>query len=61
MSAAIEQAQQVLQPFWDVAPIVANGTRPLPYPALNSAFDALYPKGIRAYWKGAFVISRRKR
>ena len=34
---------------------VANGTGPLPYPALNSAFDALYPKGIRAYWKGAFV------
>ena len=27
----------------------------MPYPALNSAFDALYPKGIRAYWKGAFV------
>ena len=50
-----EQAQKVLQPFWDVAPIVANGTGPLPYPALNAAFDALYPKGIRAYWKGAFV------
>jgi FAD/FMN-containing dehydrogenase len=50
-----DQAQKVLQPFWDVAPIVANGTGPLPYPALNSAFDALYPKGIRAYWKGAFV------
>ena len=28
---------------------------PLPYPALNGAFDALYPKGLRAYWKGAFV------
>jgi FAD/FMN-containing dehydrogenase len=51
----LEQAQKALQPFWDVAPIVANGTGPLPYPALNSAFDALYPKGIRAYWKGAFV------
>ena len=51
----LDQAQKVLQPFWDVAPIVANGTGPLPYPALNSAFDALYPKGIRAYWKGAFV------
>src|SRR5258708_131390 len=50
-----EQAQKVLQPFWDVAPVVANGTGPLPYPALNAAFDPLYPKGIRAYWKGAFV------
>jgi hypothetical protein len=50
-----EQAQKVLQPFFDVAPIVANGTGPLPYPALNAAFDGLYPKGLRAYWKGAFV------
>jgi len=27
----------------------------MPYPALNSAFDALFPKGIRSYWKGSFV------
>ena len=51
----LDQAEKALQPFFDVAPVVANGTGPLPYPALNSAFDALYPKGIRAYWKGAFV------
>jgi FAD/FMN-containing dehydrogenase len=51
----LDQAEKVLQPFRDVAPIVADGTGPLPYPALNSAFDGLYPKGIRAYWKGAFV------
>src|SRR5207302_2288254 len=50
-----DQAERALKPFMDVAPVVANGTGPLPYPALNSAFDALYPKGIRAYWKGAFV------
>lgn len=51
----LDQAEKVLKPFMDVAPVVANGTGPLPYPALNSAFDGLYPKGIRAYWKGAFV------
>jgi FAD/FMN-containing dehydrogenase len=51
----LDQAEMVLKPFMDVAPIVANGTGPLPYPALNGAFDGLYPKGIRAYWKGAFV------
>ena len=42
-------------PSGDVAPIVADGSGPLPYPALNGAFDALYPKGLRAYWKGSFV------
>ena len=51
----LEQAEEVLKPFRDVAPIVADGTGPLPYPALNGAFDGIYPKGIRAYWKGAFL------
>lgn len=51
----LDQAEKVLKPFRDVAPIVADGTGPLPYPALNGAFDGLFPKGIRAYWKGAFA------
>ena len=44
-----------MKPFRDLAPVVAEMVGPMPYPALNSAFDALYPKGIRAYWKGNFV------
>ena len=51
----LDQAEKALKPFREVAPIVADGTGPLPYPALNGAFDGLYPKGLRAYWKGAFV------
>jgi FAD/FMN-containing dehydrogenase len=51
----LDQAEKVLQPFRDVAQIVADGAGPLPYPALNGAFDALYPKGLRAYWKGSFL------
>ena len=54
-SGPLDEAQKVLKPFRDVAPIVADGTGPLPYPALNGAFDGLFPKGIRSYWKGAFV------
>jgi FAD/FMN-containing dehydrogenase len=54
-AGAPDRAESVLKPFRDVAPIVADGTGPLPYPALNGAFDGLYPKGLRAYWKGAFV------
>ena len=54
-SGQLAEAEQALKPFRDVAPIVADGSGPMPYPALNSAFDALYPKGIRAYWKAAFV------
>ena len=28
---------------------------PMPYPALQSLFDQLYPKGLQWYWKGDFV------
>ena len=54
-SGPLDQAERVLKPFFDLAPVVANGAGPLPYPALNGAFDGLYPKGIRAYWKSAFA------
>jgi FAD/FMN-containing dehydrogenase len=39
------------QPFLDAAPVAGSMVGPMPYPALNSAFDALYPKGVQEYWK----------
>ncbi|MDQ1485707.1 MAG: hypothetical protein QOJ62_1400, partial [Actinomycetota bacterium] len=39
-SGPIEQGESALKPFHDVAPIVAEMTGAMPYPALNSAFDA---------------------
>lgn len=43
------------QPFLDVAPVAGAMVGPMPYPALNQAFDALQPKGIRGYWKADFL------
>jgi len=34
---------------------VLDGVAPLPLPAWNSAFDALYPAGEQWYWRGDFV------
>ncbi len=42
-------------PFRDLAPVVAERVSPMPYPALNGAFDPIFPEGIRSYWRGAFV------
>jgi FAD/FMN-containing dehydrogenase len=42
-------------PLLDAAPVVANGLGTMPYPVLNSAFDALLPAGLQHYWKAAFV------
>jgi FAD/FMN-containing dehydrogenase len=47
--------EKALQPIRDVAPRVAEMVGPMPYPALNSAFDALVPPGLHHYWKANFV------
>jgi FAD/FMN-containing dehydrogenase len=52
----IEEGEAAMKPFRDLAPVVAEMVGPMPYPFLNGAFDGLFPKGIRSYWKGNFVI-----
>jgi FAD/FMN-containing dehydrogenase len=51
----LDKGEGAMKPFRDVAPVVAEMAGPMPYPALNAAFDALFPKGIRSYWKSSFV------
>lgn len=51
----IDQGEAMLMPIHDVAPVVAEHVGEMPYPALNSAFDALVPPGLQHYWKANFV------
>jgi FAD/FMN-containing dehydrogenase len=52
----IEEGERVLKPLRDAAPVVAEHVGAMPYPALNSAFDGLYPPGeLQHYWKANFV------
>jgi FAD/FMN-containing dehydrogenase len=51
----IEEGEAALKPFHEVAPVVAEHVGPMPYPALNSAFDDLVPPGLQHYWKANFV------
>jgi hypothetical protein len=51
----IEDGEEALKPFHDVAPVVAEHVGPMPYPTLNSAFDGLVPPGLQHYWKANFV------
>jgi FAD/FMN-containing dehydrogenase len=51
----LDEGEAAMKPFRDLAPVVAEMVGPMPYPALNAAFDGLFPKGIRSYWKGSFV------
>jgi FAD/FMN-containing dehydrogenase len=51
----VQDAENNLKPLRDLAPVVAEHVGPMPYPALNSAFDALVPPGLQHYWKANFV------
>jgi FAD/FMN-containing dehydrogenase len=51
----IEEGEAALAPLHEVAPVVAEHVGPMPYPALNSAFDDLTPAGLQHYWKANFV------
>ena len=47
-SPALREARSWGKPLLD-------GIAPLPLPAWNSAFDALYPPGDQWYWRGEFI------
>ncbi|HEU5037987.1 MAG TPA: FAD-binding oxidoreductase [Nocardioides sp.] len=51
----VAEGEKALAPIRDVGPRVAEMVGPMPYPALNSAFDALVPPGLHHYWKASFV------
>ena len=55
-TGSAEDGERVLKPLRDAAPVVAEHVGTMPYPALNSAFDGLYPPGgLQHYWKANFV------
>jgi FAD/FMN-containing dehydrogenase len=54
-SGSTPEGEKILQGFRDVASPVAEMVGSMPYPALNSAFDALVPRGLQHYWKAAFL------
>jgi FAD/FMN-containing dehydrogenase len=51
----VEEGERAIAPLLEIAPVVASGVDVMPYPALNSAFDALLPPGLQHYWKADFV------
>ena len=46
-----ERAGEVLAPFRALGPAL-DGVGEIPYPAIQTAFDALYPAGLQNYWRG---------
>lgn len=51
----LDEGETAMKPFRDLAEPVGQMAGPMPYPWLNGAFDEIFPKGMRMYWKGNFV------
>lgn len=54
-SGDVAEGERQFKVFHDVAEVKAEMVGAVPYPAINAAFDDLFPTGIRQYWKGNFV------
>ena len=49
-----EHADEALAPVRSFGKPLLDGTQPMPFPVLQSAFDALYPPGLQWYWRADF-------
>jgi hypothetical protein len=50
-----EEAEAAMAPMLAVAPPLMHGAQRMPLPALNAAFDGLYPPGDQWYWRADFT------
>jgi FAD/FMN-containing dehydrogenase len=51
----MELAEETFKPIREQFPPALDFVGPLPHPALQSMFDALYAPGLQWYWKADFV------
>jgi len=51
----LDKAERVFKPIRKFKPPALDLVGPIPHPALQSMFDALYPPGLQWYWKADFV------
>jgi FAD/FMN-containing dehydrogenase len=54
----VEQGERVIQPLRELARPLADLTGPMPYTAIQSSLDALFPAGaLNYYWKSHYLTS----
>lgn len=54
-TGAFEDGHALLKPLLDFAQPAVNVVHPIPYTILQGMFDASAPRGIRSYWKTAYL------
>jgi FAD/FMN-containing dehydrogenase len=51
----LDQAEKVFRPIRQFGPPALDFVGPLPHPALQGMFDALFPPGLQWYWRADWV------
>jgi FAD/FMN-containing dehydrogenase len=51
----LEQAEAVFRPIRQFSPPLLDFVGPLPHPAMQGMFDALFPPGLQWYWRADWV------
>jgi FAD/FMN-containing dehydrogenase len=51
----VEKGLEVVRPFRELATPVLDLSGPMPYTAVQSAFDPFFPKGLLCYWKSTYL------
>jgi FAD/FMN-containing dehydrogenase len=54
-TGAAADADAVFKPVREFGPPLMHGVQPMPFTALQAAFDPLYPPGHQWYWRADFV------
>lgn len=54
-AGSIEEGEEALAPLSSLGDPILNAVQPMPYTALQSSFDAGFPKGGRYYWKSQYL------
>jgi FAD/FMN-containing dehydrogenase len=54
-SGPVEKGIEVVRPFRELAVPVVDLSGPMPFTAVQSAFDPFFPKGLLCYWKSTYV------
>src|SRR5215204_967947 len=51
----VEEGERVMQPLRELATPLMDLSGPIPYTALQAAFDPFFPKGRLYYWKSTYI------
>jgi FAD/FMN-containing dehydrogenase len=51
----VEEGERIAQPLRELATPLMDLSGPMPFAAIQSAFDPFFPKGLLQYWKSTYV------